>query len=625
MAMNSKAIEETAVDAVKAKIRLSPVLSTYISDNDRTPSFDGHICVHENEQQTKKNVKQVNVQIKGCEKKKFNKDNITYPIDIDDLKNYKANGGCLFFVVYVRQKEDGFETKVYYQELTPVKIFDILASTKAKSKPSVLLKALPQKPEEIATIVRNCYEQCLMQASYAKCDIPRLEDLEEKGIVESIHIPVFGYGIKPQYPAAFSNYDVYIYVKLKGSDVWLPTQGQPLHMIDKQRISRPVTVAGNVFYDYYDVVHESTATTIIIGNSFRIKFVDGTPGCNMEYKASSMLRVLCKDCSFIVAAIKDNGFETNGVRHEFDKNSFDLSRFNIDTQEANIRLMERYIQMLDMQGCSDDLDLSNLTAEDYKNLNLLTATTLDHVTVSGIPDNLPPILSLSVGNLRFALWHKEISQGVYSIYNAMDYLKPIYTGIRDKDNLPVPVSIIFDEDAYLTVSNIQFERILPSFQKYKATPYIYDIANTVMLFMIGASDKASGTRKKQLIDTAMDFAVWLESMPLEVWDPRISILNRLQIIKRTRALTEAENEELYQILTVSADCYSIMAGTNILLERFKEIDCWLNKMTAKEQEDFMKFPIVHLWKGKKPDVGSSTRSEIEYANAAGEPVRYLEE
>ena len=57
MAMNSKAIEETAVDAVKAKIRLSPVLSTYISDNDRTPSFDGHICVHENEQQTKKNVK----------------------------------------------------------------------------------------------------------------------------------------------------------------------------------------------------------------------------------------------------------------------------------------------------------------------------------------------------------------------------------------------------------------------------------------------------------------------------------------------------------------------------------------------------------------------------------------
>ena len=79
MALNSKAIEETAVDAVKAKIRLSPVLSSYISDNDKSPSFDGYICVHQNARQTKKGLKRVNVQVKGCEKKHFNKDAIPIP------------------------------------------------------------------------------------------------------------------------------------------------------------------------------------------------------------------------------------------------------------------------------------------------------------------------------------------------------------------------------------------------------------------------------------------------------------------------------------------------------------------------------------------------------------------
>ena len=37
---------------------------------------------------------------------------------------------------------------------------------------------------------------------------------------------------KHRYPAAFNNYDVYMYAKLKNSDVWLPLQGQPQHMIE---------------------------------------------------------------------------------------------------------------------------------------------------------------------------------------------------------------------------------------------------------------------------------------------------------------------------------------------------------------------------------------------------------
>ena len=599
MGMSSKAIEGTAVDTVKAKIRLSPLLSVYISENDRTPSFDGHICVHENDRQTKKNLKRVNVQVKGCERKKFPQDGITYPVEMEDLQNFKTNGGCILFVVYVRQREVAIETKVYYQELTPVKIFDILAATKAKSKPTVFLKPLPQQPEQIATVVLNCYEQCRMQASFSDVkELPQLEELEKKGIVEEVKIPLFGYGLNPMYPAAFNHYDVYMYAKLKNSDVWQPLQGQPQHMVDKQRIDNPVTVNGVRFYDYYYVIHDGISSTVLIGDSFRMKFVDGDSSCNIEYKASHMLRVLFSDSQFILAAIESNGLETNGNRIEFDKQKTDLSHFNIEAQKKNLKTMNNYIKVLDQLGCSDDLDISKLTAEDYRYLNYLVTCIIDHKPVSGLRNDIPPIITMTVGNIRLALWFRqdESDPNAYMIYDASEYMKPMYTGIHDKDNLEVPVSIVFDEEAYLNVSNIHFDIILPSFKKYQATPYIYDISNSVMLIMISASDKAIGKRKKQLQDTAMDFALWLESMPPEVWNHDVSVLNRLQIIKRSRKLSEEENKELFHISSESIGNPEIMTGVSILLERFEEAEYWFSLIPTEKQEAFKAFPICHLWK-----------------------------
>lgn len=316
----------------------------------------------------------------------------------------------------------------------------------------------------------------------------------------------------------------------------------------------------------------------------------------MEYRGSHMLRTLYKDSGFILAAVDNNGFETGGIRHEFDSDKLDLSRFDQEKQTANLKKMERIIHMLDLQGCSDDIDVSKLTAEDYRNLERLAISTIDHQPVSGLREDLPTITTLEIGSLCFALWLKQSKndKGTYTFYNALDYLKPMYTGVKDKNNLPVPVAIIFDEEAYLKVSNIQFERLLPSFQRYSATPYIYDIANSVMLFMIGASDKATGKRKTKLIDTALEFAKWLESMPAEVWDKRVSALNRLQIIKRTRPLEDGEKEELLGIASQSADNAHIMAGTNILLERYDDVYFWLKKIPEEERQEFMKFPIFNL-------------------------------
>lgn len=115
MTFGAKAIEDAATAAVTTTVQQCPILSAYITGNDKGPAFDGYICIHKDSRQSKKDMRRVNVQVKGCVKKKFDRQVITYPMNIEDLKIYKENGGCLLFVVYINQMDcprfNGHENK----------------------------------------------------------------------------------------------------------------------------------------------------------------------------------------------------------------------------------------------------------------------------------------------------------------------------------------------------------------------------------------------------------------------------------------------------------------------------------------------------------------------------------
>lgn len=603
MTFSAKAIEDAATAAVTTTVQQCPILSAYITGNDKGPAFDGYICIHKDSRQSKKDMRRVNVQVKGCVKKKFDRQVITYPMNIEDLKIYKENGGCLLFVVYINQtsKNDftGTNTKIYYQELTPVKLIQILAGTKAKSKPSVELKSFPLNPDSMAEIMINFFENCRLQASFTNGTLPNLEDLEKKEVVEAFKIPFWEYHSKIQSPASLSGKDVYLYAKLKDADVLLPLNGLLTYFVDRQKINKPITVNGTLFYPSYTVLHTKGESTIEIGQSFKIHFVDGDPGCTMKYTASHMLRVLSKDGAFVLAAIENNGFEVNGVRLDFRRCKLDLSNFDIENQRERIKAFERYVRMLDAQGCSDDIDLSKLSGEDYRNLDRLATATLDHQPVKELRADLPSVLTLTVGELCFALWFEKTKEDpdAYYIRNLMDYGKPVYTGKeKTKIDIPVPASIVFDDEAYLKVSNIQFEKLLPSFQQCPKSPFTYEITNAVLLMLITAYDKASGVRRKKLFETAMAFAEWLCSVPEEEWDSRIARLNLLQLKKRSPGLSSMDIDELYEMAETSSDREDILTGIYLLLGQQDQARRHFSRMPDQTKEDLRKFPIFRFWK-----------------------------
>lgn len=140
--MDAKAIETLSVNAVRNSIVTSPYLDQYISDNDKEPSWDGNIYIYNNKRKNKTDlVGRIPVQVKGCQGGDFSKEVITFPIQTADLRNYLNDGGVVFFVVYI--SFDGYHKKIYYNDLSPLKIKSILESSKEQKTRSVDLREFP--------------------------------------------------------------------------------------------------------------------------------------------------------------------------------------------------------------------------------------------------------------------------------------------------------------------------------------------------------------------------------------------------------------------------------------------------------------------------------------------------
>ena len=187
--MDKKAIETLSVNAVRDSIVQCALLDQFIPDNDKEPSWDGHIYAYKNSSKRKEAfLGRIPVQVKGTEKGDLSKSEISFPVSIIDLHNYLNDGGVLFFVVYIRSTEA--RRQIYYTDLTPIKIRMILKKKKGEKTKNIHLKCFPQDEDERTSIVLNCIEQCKKQTSFKTAPLPTLDELCKTGAIERFEIPI---------------------------------------------------------------------------------------------------------------------------------------------------------------------------------------------------------------------------------------------------------------------------------------------------------------------------------------------------------------------------------------------------------------------------------------------------
>lgn len=172
--------------------------------------------------------------------------------------------------------------------------------------------------------------------------------------------------------------------------------------------------------------------------------------------------------------------------------------------------------------------------------------------VTGLKHDLPAIAVLDVGHLKFAVClHKceENQKGQYIIY---DFFKTEFSVTFHAGNgkmLPISQYCILQAQDLLTISNMDFDVLLPSFQNIEHHMETINRANDFLLELLNAYDMSKeGNRKEILLKTALDFCDWISEASEDELDYQIKTLNRLQTIKRMRKFTIDELEELYSMV-----------------------------------------------------------------------------
>ena len=591
--LSKKAIETLSVNAVRDSIMTTDHLDQFIPDNDKEPFWDGAVYIYENKNHTKENFRgRMPVQVKGTENEDFSKDEISFPICTTDLRGYLADGGAIYFVVYIGST--GLRRKIYYIELTPIRIRIILEEAKKQGTKNVKLKAFPDDNNKKSTIFLNCLQNCKKQSSFSEAHLFSLEELQEQGLLENITIPLAGVGIKNDLQTALVSNDVYIYANIKGSTIPQPLKILPKDMQTHEEVDALVTIDGKVFYNKLRIIKNSENIKYVFGSSLTLTATQESAGIKISYKNSDDVRAISTDLDFMLTYIDKGYFEINGQKCPFDYGNTDYSKFDIEEQRNILDFAKKAVAVLDVLGCKKKLSMKSLGDEDCRNLYRLYDALVESKPVKGLKEDLPCVCVMKVGNLNFVivLHHIEGEQGTYNIDDFFGAkLVATYQG-HNEERLPMSQYAILKSEDFLRADNLKCELFLPSFKDIERHEETFDRANWFLLDLLLAYDKSEN---QSFLNSAYEFAEWIltdsgDSMPLN-----IKTLNMLQVVKRMRAFTEEEIKTLYQIVADKDAASAAVVGAYLLLDQHLPAEMYFSKMEPSEQEEFMKYPIYHFW------------------------------
>lgn len=593
---DNKTIETLSVNAVRESIALTGCLEPFVSDNDKGPSWDGYILIYHSSAKKKCNIKgKLYLQVKGSEIDCEFKNEISYPVDIYDLNNYLHNGGAIYFVVHINS--NNMERQIYYSALPPTKIRRILRNAKDQKTKNITMSKFPDDELQKQLIINGCYEHCKMQASFADAELPTIEELEEKGVLESLSIPIpFVKGSDPL--DVLVRRESYIYANIKGNVVPVPldiTLHNPVATVEK---NIPVSVGNRVFYHKIRLIKDSNATWIKIGDSFTITIESKDFVPKMKYKGSKSLRNCAVDLDFILSCLDAEGFMYGDIFVPMKHSEADFSHFDIENEKLRLKQIKQLVQVIDDLGCKKDLDLSSLTKDDLKNIDNLLHAFVDHDIVTDVEKELSPIFFITVSGLNFLVCLNQMPDNpdTYQMFDFYDVNFPVICTMQSGEKIPISQYSILSQEALLTSDNLKCQRMLLSFQNMENRAMAIDRANSFLLTIVNAYDHDN--TRTELIHTAEQFADWLMGATEDELPYSIRILNKFQILKRQKQLSDAQIKEVYSVLE-SATREDIKTGAYLLLDQQQAAEIHFERMDKEQQEAFMTYPIYHFWKESK--------------------------
>ena len=593
-AIDTKAIEEKALNHFKSFIEDSKVISQFIADNDKEPCWDGHLYLYADGIRDKEHLQgRVPIQIKGTEVGRFVTKKWKFKLEKADLKAYLEEP--TFFIV-CQVKKDSKERMLFFRELLPDLVNKLLRDMGKNATRMTLFHPLTEDLKEFEDQLMVFLSNSKKMISFAHSKLLSMEEALKKGIKDFSFIAPSKYTDILQLMKYLSTHSSYLYAKIsKEVDVDMPLSNGPGRFIFRLEDDSEVRVGDKVYFKGYQNEIKDGRIIIKIGNVMTINMpMDNTDMKQATVKLTTKAKYLkesINEAEFGVA-LNDTGVLSVGM--------LDL-QIKLHEKEYVEELRQKLIRWKELDNVLETLhvtkpfDLTAITDDQGKLIDLLIET-VGKGNMVNLPGQEATLLLLEIGNIKLLLWCAIGKDGMCAIGDFFDRSIRIAYKISEDETINVsPYSYLQLDKLWEKVDNIDFDNIISSAEEAaRQHKYCYMMSNYDVLAMITAADALEKTdveRSKKLLEEALKLNDWLiRKEPKDEIRP-LHIINKMQIMKRQREITADERQMLEDMLNDEFAGDMVKAGVYLLLDRQEEFQQLFETMQEDEKKSLKEFPI----------------------------------
>lgn len=581
--MNSNAIEKIAVSHLNLAITQCEFLRAEINENDKTPSFDGHIELYSKAGNKKSDlIGRCDIQVKGKTiKSKHFKATITYPVEVDDLQNFLNNGGAIYFVVGI--KPDNGEYQIYYNALLPVDLQNIIHQIKNNKKirqktKNIELEQLPKNPKHIEKIFSNFLFHRKHQFSNPLIPNPKTinstEEITYRFWIDSI--------------SDIYNKPTYVYQVLP-NNIYIPIGKMIAKEIDIEDAPLDISIDGKTYF------HNATISftkgnrihNIHINVGLSIKS-DEKNLANVKITQKCTISQYIKNLEFILALIKGKTLKIGnlaiGNNPKFSHNVSD-----VENELDFYRKIEKLLKRLNIKK---EIKVRELTDAMFPRLAFLHDAIIEKKTFKE-NDTASAITPVDIGAIKCFILRVKKNE------NEVEYINPFEnynlkfeidmfnneTKLND-ERFSASLFVTFNESDFLKYDNINYDTM---FKDIISTEYSDSYGQAINYFILNLLCAYDKKKDEEMLDCAIKTASWL----YEKDNTDVNFLNKMQALYRRQSLSEEEIEKILQIKEATNN-NEIIIGCSILLGEKHTYNHYMKKLSQERKEEFLIYPISHL-------------------------------
>lgn len=589
-------IEQKAVAKVVDAISSSDYLAPQITSGDKGVSWDGYINVYKKKGEVHEKetlYKSIRVQVKGKITSDVRATSLKYKVHIADLRNFLTEGGTIFFVVCINNDKN--EHQIYFKSFLPSDIKPILKKYGKQKSRTVKFAPFPTDKYAMSELLINVAANMKKQMPFINEEITILDDLKQDGTPVNVHVCYADIlNREGLTTSVFFDYDQYIYAKNdKGIDI--PVGNKKFDYRDK-KVNIPVYVKDVKFYDDF-ILRKTKSETIYRfakSISFKTKANDKLQA-EFEFNFFGNLNQRLRDVEFVYNFLHEGSLI---IGEDVIVDSLE----NIKDEKYDKYRLLRHLcwlrnvkQMLNEVSFKGEFEYDNISSEDAKWLRILVDCFVFNKSVKLHSDGIG-LTSIQIAghNLKFFVNRLSAEKEEYSIARLDAFKGKIERKSRDGSLYQISLYSLLTKEDLLTCTNIDYDALLKQTKQVPLSEAFAWELNRLLLDIISAWDETGDTHT-DLSDAAYNLAEWIRN-EVDLIPKEISTLNLYQIVKRKRALNDAEYAELSQLLDVSNLTPDCRMAAHLLLDEHHSARRCFCKLSTEHQETYKRMPIFRFWK-----------------------------